>query len=126
MFGLVMLREYLDEILDGVKTFDARSYDTKKRGTIALVDTKKSEIVGLVDLVGVHTITAREYCDWHATGKWSGMVLEVEDMNATYYAYDFKNPRRLAMPIKVTKNRRTWIDIDDSVKSQFIIQNKLF
>lgn len=36
MFGLVMLREYLDEILDGTKTFDARSYDTKKRGTIEI------------------------------------------------------------------------------------------
>lgn len=36
-----MLRDYLDEILDGKKTYDARSYPTDKRGTIALIDTKK-------------------------------------------------------------------------------------
>ena len=26
MYGLIMLREYLDEILDGTKTYDARTY----------------------------------------------------------------------------------------------------
>jgi len=31
MYGLIMLREYLDEIFDGEKTFDASSYDTIKR-----------------------------------------------------------------------------------------------
>lgn len=115
MYGLVMLREYLDEILDGLKTYDARSYDTKKRGTIALVDTRKSAIIGFVDLVGTHPILAREYCDWHVTGKWAGMILQVEDMSKTYYAYDFKNPRRLIAPIKVIKNGRIWIEIDDKI-----------
>lgn len=112
-----MLREYLEEILDGKKTYDARSYDTNKRGTIALVDTKKSAIVGLIDLIGTHKITADEYCKWHATGKWKGMILQVEDMTATYYAYDFVNPRRLASPIKITK-------IDDNI--QFVFQDTLF
>lgn len=115
MYGLVMLREYLDEILDGLKTYDTRSYDTNKRGTIALVDTRKSAIIGFVDLVGTHPISARGYCDWHATGKWAGMILQVEDMSRTYYAYDFKNPRRLNNPIKVMKNGRTWIKIDDNL-----------
>ena len=115
MYGLVMLREYLDEILDGLKTYDARSYDTKKRGTIALVDTRKSSIIGFVDLVRTHPISAREYCDWHATGKWAGIILQVEDMSKTYYAYDFKNPRRLNAPIKVKKNGRIWIEIDDKI-----------
>lgn len=26
MYGLIMLREYLDEILDGTKTYDTRAY----------------------------------------------------------------------------------------------------
>ena len=69
MYGLIMIRDYLDEIIDGKKTFDARNYPTSKRGTIALVDTKKSAIIELVDLIGVHQITADEYCKWHATGK---------------------------------------------------------
>ena len=51
MDGLIMLRDYLDEVLDGKKTYDARAYGTNKRGTIALVDTKKSAVIGLIDLV---------------------------------------------------------------------------
>lgn len=126
MYGLIMLREYLDEILDRKKTFDARSYPTDKRGTIALVDTKKSSIVGLVDLIGVHQISADEYCKWHATGKWEGMPFEVADKNAKFYAYDFVNPRKLASPIKIIKSGRIWVEIDDSVKKEFIFQQNLF
>mgnify|MGYP002517891262 FL=1 len=119
-----MLREYLNEILDGKKTYYARAYDTSKRGTIALVDTKKSSIIGLVDLVSTRKISAQEYCKWHATGKWEGMILEVEDMNATYYAYDFRNPRRLATPIKIKKTGRVWTKINDDI--DFCFQDKLF
>lgn len=98
-----MLREYLDEILNGKKTFDARAYDTNKRGTIALIDTKKSTIIGLIDLIGTHKLTAEECCKWHTTGKWEGMILQVEDISATYYAYNFANPRKLSSPMKIKK-----------------------
>lgn len=118
-----MAKEYLYEILDGKKTYDARAYDTDKRGTIALLDNKESSIIGLVDLVGTHEISAREYCDWHATGKWEGIILEVEDMNATYYAYDFKKPRRLEKPIKIKRMGRVWTKIDDCIELCF--QEKL-
>lgn len=119
-----MLREYLDEILDGKKTYDARCYDTNKRGTIALVDTKKSAVIGLIDLVGTHKISAEEYCKWHATGKWEGMIFQVEDNNKEYYAYDFKNPRRLSSPIKIVKNGRVWTWIDDGMEMN--VQERLF
>ena len=124
MYGLIMIIDYLDEILDGKKTYDARAYDTSKRGTIALVDSRKPSIIGLVDLVGTHKITAQEYCKRHATGKWEGMILEVEDMTSTYYAYDFKNPRRLASPIKIKKTGRVWTKIDGDIK--FCFQERLF
>lgn len=121
-----MLRDYLDEILDGKKTYDARSYPTDKRGTIALVDTKKSSIVGFVDLISVHQISADEYFKWHATGKWEGMSFQAEDINGVFYAYDFANPRKLASPIKIIKKGRVWTAIDDSVKKEFIFQQRLF
>lgn len=124
MYGLIMLREYLDEILDGKKTYDARAYDTNKRDTIALVDTKKSAIIGLIDLVGTHKISAEEYCKWHATGKWESLVLQVEDMKKDYYAYDFENPRRLATPIKIVKTGKVWTKIDDKIV--FNVQETLF
>lgn len=126
MYGLIMIKDYLDEILDGKKAFDARCYSTNKRGTIALVDSKKSSIVGLVDLIGVHPISVDEYCKWHATGKRAGMVFHVEDDDSVFYAYDFSNPRRLARPIKITKTGRVWTAIDDSVKKEFIFQQRLF
>ena len=70
-----MLRDHLDRILNGKKSYDARGYPTDKRATIALVDTKESSIVGSADLIGVHQISADEYCKWHVTCKWEGMSL---------------------------------------------------
>lgn len=46
MFGLIMIKNYLNEILDGSKTFDARSYPTNKRGKIALIDSGSMKIYG--------------------------------------------------------------------------------
>lgn len=126
MYGLIMLTEYLDEILDGTKTYDARAYNTNKRWLIALVDTKKSAIIGTVELIGTKPITAEEYCKWHATGKWDGMQFQVEDMNATYWAYGFINPRRLAKPIKIKKTSRVWTKLDDSIEKElydFLAEN---
>ncbi len=101
MYGLMIIKYYLNEFLDDSKTYDAHAYTTNKRGTIALADTKKSAIIGLVDIVGTHKISAEDYCKWHATGKWEGLVFQVEDKD--YYAYDFENPRRLATLIKVVE-----------------------
>ncbi|WP_440338764.1 hypothetical protein [Megamonas funiformis] len=78
IYGLIMLREYLDEILDGTKFYDARAYNTNKPGLIALVDTRKSSIIGTVELIGTKPITAEEYCKWHATGKWEGMIFKLK------------------------------------------------
>ena len=126
MYGLIMIKEYLDEILDGDKTYDARIYDTNKRGTIALVDSKKSAIIGLVDLIGTHQISAEEYCKWHATGKWNGYDFQINNPKAIFYAYDFDNPRKLAHTIKIEKTDRVWTRIDDEVKEQFVVQERLF
>lgn len=51
------------------------------------------------------------------------MILRVEDMSATYYAYDFKNPRRLERLIKIKKTGRVWTKIDDN---ELYIQESLF
>ncbi len=60
MFGLTMIKDYLDEIQDGSKTFDARSYPTNKRGLIALIDSKSMKIYGTIELVGCREICAEE------------------------------------------------------------------
>lgn len=60
MYGLIMLREYLDEILDGAKFYDARAYNTNKRGLIALVDTREFAIIGTVELIGTKPIKIKK------------------------------------------------------------------
>lgn len=115
MYGLVMLREYLDEILDGIKTFDARSYPTNKRGLIALIDSRSMKIYGTIELVGCREISAEEYRSWHQTGRFQKYRFEVEDKDKKYYAYDFKNPKKLIKPIKVYIEKHTWVEIPNDI-----------
>lgn len=125
MYGLIMLREYLEEIISGEKTYDARSYDTSKRGTIALVDTRKSEIIATIELVSTHIISAKEYCLWHQSGKWKDFIFRADEKR-TYYAYDFKNPQCLSSPVKIKKNGKVWTYIDDEITRGFSFQETLF
>lgn len=125
MFGLTMIKEYLDELLDGLKTYDARSYPTNTRGIIALVDSRSMKVYGIVELVGVRKITPEEYAEWHCTGKYKGAQFFV-DLAKEYFAYDFINPRRLAFPIKLNVSKKIWVEIADSVVDNFYFENKLF
>lgn len=61
MYGLTMLKEYLNQFLDGSKTYDARAYTTNKRGTIVLVDSRLLKVYGYADLVGVREISFTDY-----------------------------------------------------------------
>lgn len=103
-----MIKDYLDEILDGNKTFDARSYPTNKRGMIALVDPRTSKIEGYIDLINCREISSEEYAKWHCTGRFEGYVFDC-DPNKKYYAYDFANPKRVENPIKINRTGRVWI-----------------
>lgn len=107
MFGLCMIKEYLDEILDGKKSFDARAYPTNKRGTIALVNSKTSKIEGYADLVDCHEISPEEYAKWHCTGCFKGCMFSC-DSKKKYYAYDLRNVKKVENQIKVVKTGRVW------------------
>ena len=124
MFGLTMIKDYLNEILDGSKTFDARSYPTNKRGVIALIDSRSMKIYGTIELVGCREISAEEYCSWHQTGRFQNYRFEVEGKDKKYYAYDFKNPKKLAKPIKVEAEKHTWVEIPNDIEMYY--ENTLF
>lgn len=124
MFGLTMIKDHLNEILDGSKTFDARSYPTNKRGKITLIDSKTMKIYGTIELIGCRKITAEEYCSWHQTGSFQNLIFQVDDENKKYYAYDFKNPQRLVKPIKVFAEKHTWVEIPDN--TEFYYMDSLF
>ena len=123
MFGLIMIKDYLNEILDGSKTFDARSYPTNKKGKIALIDSRSMKIYGTIELVGCREINAKEYCSWHQTDRFQNLIFQVDE-NKKYYAYDFKNPQRLVKPVKVNVEKHTWVEIPDN--TEFYYMNSLF
>lgn len=124
MFGLTMIKDYLNEILDDSKTFDARNYPTNKRGKIALIDSRSMKIYGTIELVGCRETSAEEYCSWHQTGRFQNLLFQVDDVNKKYYAYDFKNPQRLAKPIKVDAEKHTWVEVSEDI--EFCYQTSLF
>ena len=117
MYGLTMLKEYLNEFLEGKKTYDARAYTTDKRGTIALIDSRSLKVYGYADLVGVREITPQEYASWHCTGKWTGMVFQVDETKK-YYAWKFENIRKEAKPFKVEGKKKTWMVVEDKKYKQ--------
>ena len=117
MYGLTMLKDYLNEFLDGSKTYDARSYTTNKRGTIALVDSKSMRVYGYADLVGIKEITPQEYASWHCTGRWSGCVMQVDE-SKKYYAWEFQNVRKEEKPYKVLGEKHTWVVVGEKKSKQ--------
>lgn len=110
-----MIKDYLNEILDEKKTFDARSYPTNKRGTIVLIDSRLMKAYGTIELIECREITPQEYVSWHCTGRWSGCTMHV-DSSKKYYAWDFKNPRKLAKPIKLNCEKHTWIELAKDIE----------
>lgn len=124
MFGLTMIKDYLNEILDSPKNFDARSYPTNKRGKIALIDSRLMKIYWTIGLVECREISAEEYCFWHPTYRFQNLIFQVNNDNKKYYAYNFKNPQRLAKPIKVDAEKHTWVEIPDN--TEFYYMGSLF
>ena len=51
--GLLILKEPLDKILAGIKTWEIRGKATARRGPIALIESKSGRVVGTCDLVDV-------------------------------------------------------------------------
>ena len=60
-----MIKDYINEILDGSKTFETRSYPTNRRGKIALIDSRFMKIYETFKLVECREISVGDYCSWH-------------------------------------------------------------
>ena len=117
MYGLTMIKDYLNEFLDGKKIYDARAYTTNKRGKIALVDSKTMKVYGYAELVGVREITPQEYASWHCTGRWSGYVMQVDETKK-YYAWEFENIGKEEKPYKVEGVKKTWVVVEEKKYKQ--------
>lgn len=59
--GLILLPNWAELILNGLKTWEIRSSNTKKRGRIAIIASKTGKIFGEVDLVDSFPLTEELY-----------------------------------------------------------------
>ncbi len=57
MDGLIIKKRWIDLILSGEKTWEVRGSNTRKRGTIALIESGSNKIVGLCDLVSSQALS---------------------------------------------------------------------
>ncbi len=116
MEGLLMKKEYLFQILNGIKQYDARLYNTSVRGRIGLIDSDTLVLYGYVTLVGVDEISYEEYLRWHQDD------IEIKsNKKRIAYAYHLVNPITIELPIIVNPIRKHTCFItfnhNDTVKS---------
>ena len=122
MFGLTMIKDYLNEILDGSKPL-IRSYPTNKRGKIALIDSRSMKIYGTIELVGCREISAKSIV----------LGIKLVDFKILYFKWMMRirsimlmilKSQRLAKPIKVEAEKHTWVEIPDN--TEFYYMDSLF
>lgn len=128
MYGLLMMKYYMDEMFDGKKDTDARLYPTEKRGTVALVDSSSFKVHGLAELTDVEPISYEEFVEWHRTGPFADSPIAPYAEGRTCYAYVLKNIRRIPVPIRIDKDpdAHIWIDIPEKISRSFGYQRTLF
>lgn len=127
MYGLLMMKLYLDEILDGRKHDDARLYPTEKRGTIALVDSSSFKVHGTAVLTGIREISYEEFVRWHQVGPFSDTPIAPYHDGKTCYAYVLENVKRLPVPVRIPKtDDRMWVEIPERIGKNLFSQQTLF
>jgi len=112
--GLLILKEPLDKILSGTKTWEIRGKATARRGPIALIESKSGQVVGVcnvVDVVGPLSLAElRRNAD--RAGFRPG-----ELPYATTYAWVVRDARRLAerIPYRHPSGAVIWVRLEPSV-----------
>ena len=128
MQALMMMRYYLDEILDGRKTTDARLRPTGVRGTVALGDSSTGKVHGLAELVACEEISYEEFVRWHRTGPFENTEFAPYQEGKPCYAYRFENVRRITVPVAVPNptGERVWVPLSEDTVRSFSFQRTLF
>lgn len=112
--GLLILKEPLDKILAGTKTWEIRGKATARRGPIALIESKSGNVVGTCDIVDVFgPLTLAEL---RRNARRTGFRPE-ELRYATTYAWVMHNARRLPEPVpyRHPPGAVIWVRLETSV-----------
>jgi hypothetical protein len=112
--GLLILKDPLDKILAGTKTWEIRGRATARRGPIALIESKSGHVVGtcdVVDVVGPLTLTELQRNAGRTGFRPSRLPY------ATTYAWVVSNARRLVDPVpyRHPAGAVIWVRLEASV-----------
>ena len=114
---------YIDQILNGEKTWEIRSKFTKKIGPVALIRSKSGTVVGTAELINVVKITeelAEE--NFHRMGMTVDEALDCVGYHAWVLinVVKFKNP----VPYKHPSGAVTWVTLDEETTRRVIEEAK--
>jgi hypothetical protein len=119
MKGLIIDRPWIDYILDGNKTWEMRSGDTRTRGLIALIAKGTGRIVGLADLVDsigpIDEITWRAHADRHRIP-----LNQYESTKRWDHAWVLDRVRPLSMPVAYEhpSGAVIWVSLDPALETE--------
>ena len=128
MYALIMMKHYLNEIIRGDKTTDARLYPTDIRGTIALGDSSTLKVYAVADLTACEEISYEEFVRWHRTGPFTDVEFAPYHEGKNCYSYVLGNLRTLPVPVRIENpsGNRMWVEVPDKVSRTFFSQQTLF
>ena len=112
--GLLILKEPLDKILAGTKTWEVRGKATARRGPIALIESKSGHVVGtceVVDVVGPLNLAELRRNARRTAFRASELPY------STTYAWVVHNARRLpeSVPYRHPAGAVIWVRLEPSV-----------
>jgi hypothetical protein len=112
--GLLILKEPLDKILAGMKTWEIRGKGTKLRGPIALIESKSGHVVGTCEVVDVEGPLSLAELRRNArrSGFWPSRL-----PYARTYAWVVRNARRLSerVPYQHPPGAVIWVCLEAGV-----------
>lgn len=112
--GLLILKEPLDKILAGTKTWEIRGKATARRGPIALIESKSGHVVGTCDVVDV--VGPLTLAELQRNARRTGFRPD-ELPYATTYAWVVRDARRLPEPVpyRHPSGAVIWVRLETSV-----------
>lgn len=115
MTGLIIRSPWIEQILNGSKTWEIRGRATTRRGTIALIRSGSGCVVGLVDLVDCLALSPAHYRQAERFHR----IPQAVDGPLPYprcFAWVMAHPRRLPIPQPYTHPQGAviWVTLPNS------------
>lgn len=117
MDGLIIKAPYIHWILAGEKDIELRGFDTKKRGTIALIQSGTGAVIGTVDIVDTIKIEANSQYEKLRARHCVGA--KRKDIHyKQLWGWILKNPIKFEAPITYSKKKGQQVWCKDAIREE--------